>query len=319
MNKTRFTFNLLATVVFTLALTSLAQAQATRTWVSGVGDDANPCSRTAPCKTFAGAISKTFINGEIDALDAGGFGAVTITKSITIDGNGFGGGILASGTNGVNVNIAVNANDPLRKVVLRRLAINGTGASGTIGTSTGIRGINATNFTTLIVENCLIQNFTVAGIDVATSGFPVVSIKDTNINNTTIGVQMTTSAGGALTATMDKVRVDLGTSGIIAKDRAFITVRDSVLQGPGSGTAVAIVAPSNTAGINLESTVLFNWAVGIAAGAGNTRVDMSNTSVLNNSTGITTTGGAINISSHGNNDIAGNTSPGTTPNPVGQQ
>src|SRR2546422_2828997 len=69
-----------------------AQAQATRTWVSGVGDDVNPCSRTAPCKTFAGAISKTAAGGEIDCLDPGGFGAVTITKSLTIDCNGVTGG-----------------------------------------------------------------------------------------------------------------------------------------------------------------------------------------------------------------------------------
>src|SRR6476660_7918994 len=107
-------------VCFTLAVCSMAQAQATRTWVSGVGDDANPCSRTAPCKTFAGAISKTFIGGEIDALDPGGFGTVTITKSITIDGGNHQASILASGTNGVNVNFSAagNANDPERRVVL---------------------------------------------------------------------------------------------------------------------------------------------------------------------------------------------------------
>src|SRR5215471_15621037 len=65
-----------------------AYAQANRTWVSGVGDDVNPCSRTAPCKTFAGAISKTAAGGFINVLDPGGFGAVTITKSLTIDGSG---------------------------------------------------------------------------------------------------------------------------------------------------------------------------------------------------------------------------------------
>ena len=76
MNKFRFTIKLLAIATFVLAFASMAQAQATRTWVSGVGDDVNPCSRTAPCKTFAGAISKTFINGEIDCLDEGGFGTI---------------------------------------------------------------------------------------------------------------------------------------------------------------------------------------------------------------------------------------------------
>jgi hypothetical protein len=79
-------FGLLLAVIPAMIMATLfsvpANAQATRTWVSGVGDDANPCSRTAPCKTFAGAISKTAAGGEINVLDPGGFGAVTITKSI---------------------------------------------------------------------------------------------------------------------------------------------------------------------------------------------------------------------------------------------
>src|SRR5687767_8122453 len=87
MKRSQSMFRTLALVGFTLILTPIANAQASRTWVSGVGDDVNPCSRTAPCKTFAGAISKTARDGEIDALDPAGFGAVTITKSITIDGS----------------------------------------------------------------------------------------------------------------------------------------------------------------------------------------------------------------------------------------
>src|SRR4029434_3668867 len=89
--------------VLGLALSQAVFGQATRTWVSGVGDDVTPCSRTAPCKTFAGAISKTAAGGEINAIDPGGFGAVTITKSITLDG-GTGSGwasILAAGTSGI--------------------------------------------------------------------------------------------------------------------------------------------------------------------------------------------------------------------------
>src|SRR5436853_6882689 len=99
-----------------------AQAQATRTWVSGVGDDANPCSRTAPCKTFAGAISKTAAGGEINCLDPGGFGGVTITKAITIACEGVTAGVVVPGTNGIIVN--AGATD---QVTLRGIALNGSG------------------------------------------------------------------------------------------------------------------------------------------------------------------------------------------------
>src|SRR5947199_4239816 len=108
MNKFRFTAKIFAIAIFMFAFASLAQAQAPRTWVSGVGDDANPCSRTAPCKTYAGAISKTAKDGEISTLDPGGFGTVTITKSITINGthgSGFGSILNAGGVNGININI----------------------------------------------------------------------------------------------------------------------------------------------------------------------------------------------------------------------
>src|SRR6188474_1735486 len=104
-----------------------AQAQATRTWVSGVGDDANPCSRTAPCKTFAGAISKTATGGEISVLDPGGFGAVTIGKSITLNGSGTLAGILAAGTVGIIINAPTNST-----VVIRDIDIHGAG-TGTDG------------------------------------------------------------------------------------------------------------------------------------------------------------------------------------------
>src|SRR5499427_10974009 len=101
MNKIKVMLTTAAVLAACLFCGSTAQAQATRTWVSGVGDDANPCSRTAPCKTFAGAISKTAVNGIIDCLDPGGFGAVTIIKSITIDCHPVPAGVLAAGTNGI--------------------------------------------------------------------------------------------------------------------------------------------------------------------------------------------------------------------------
>jgi len=139
-----------------------AQAQSTRTFVSGVGNDADPCSRTAPCRTFSGALIKTFINGEINALDPGGYGTLNLTKSIIIDGtNGSGyGSILASGTTGVIVNIAPgNPNDPHRSVRLRNLSINGTGPSGAVGTRTGTDGVRMIAGTSLIIDNTVINDF----------------------------------------------------------------------------------------------------------------------------------------------------------------
>src|SRR5437016_13627207 len=115
-----------ALALIALALPASASAQASRTWVSGVGDDANPCSRTAPCKTFPGAISKTAAGGEINCLDPGGFGGVTITKAITIACEGVTAGVLVSGTNAIVVQAG-----PSDNVTLRGLDINGLGTGST--------------------------------------------------------------------------------------------------------------------------------------------------------------------------------------------
>src|SRR5262249_47592150 len=89
--------------VCSLLVGSVAFGQSQRVWVSGVGDDVNPCSRTAPCKTFAAALSKVAAGGEIDALDAGDYGVVTISKSVTIDGGGALASILNTALGGVTV------------------------------------------------------------------------------------------------------------------------------------------------------------------------------------------------------------------------
>src|SRR6476660_8897403 len=132
MTTFKSTIKIVSFLVFVFAFASIAQAQATRTWVSGVGDDVNPCSRTAPCKTFAGAISKTAVNGEINCIDPGGFGAVTITKSITIDCHEIFASVLNAGTAGINVAFDSFAATDVRKTVnLRNLMVQGFD-SGTI-------------------------------------------------------------------------------------------------------------------------------------------------------------------------------------------
>jgi hypothetical protein len=196
MKKLAFLMAFFGTLLVALVLTMPAHAQATRTWVSGVGDDANPCSRVAPCKTFAGAISKTVPGGEIDCLDPGGFGAVTITKSITIDcGAGQVGSILAAGTNGINVSAA--ATDIVR---IRNLSIQGvtTGSTGILGTTMGA----------LYVENVVITGFNAgnaAGIrfqptNVRAKLFVTDSIMDHNGISTTTGGGIVVVPGAAGTA-----------------------------------------------------------------------------------------------------------------------
>jgi hypothetical protein len=241
-------------VCFTLAVATITQGQATRTWVSGVGDDVNPCSRTAPCKTWAGAISKTAAGGEIDALDPGGFGAVTITKNITLDGTqgaGFG-STLASAVNGVNVNDSATATPNTIVVTLRNLSINGA------GTTLGINGINFTSGRRLNVEKCNIFNFSNAGINVNSTGATgnggtFVNVIDTNIYNTNRGMDLLNSVQfvtAVLTrstiANMASDGVRVRTNGHVTLDGSSITfcangIRMDGAAGTGAGTTANII------------------------------------------------------------------------------
>lgn len=199
-----------ALVICCAFLTTPASAQATRTWVSGVGDDVNPCSRTAPCKTFAGAISKTAAGGEINCLDPGGFGALTITKSITIDCAGTLGSALAAG--GIN-GFVVNA--PNGKVVLRNLAINGAG--------TGLNGIRILDAASVHVSNVTIQGFVSpnsSGISVG-GGSAKIVVMNSDISLNHNGVQVLPAAtatvvirGSALTANANAAIAADGKNGV---------------------------------------------------------------------------------------------------------
>lgn len=301
------TIKVLTCTVFIMALSSLASAQATRTWVSGVGDDLNPCSRTAPCKTFAGAISKTAKDGEINAIDPGGFGAVTVTKSITIDGAGTQASILASGTSGVIINIT-DAADVRKTVRLRNLSINGA--------ASGVHGINAVGFSKLFVENVVIAGMqssaTSRGIRVSLSSTgSQVFIKDTNISNCASGMEL--SSTGLLSFNLDNVRVEGMTDGVILGANANGAIRRSLIA-LNSGSGVKVTA--GTANVGLETVEVQQNGTGVTPISGGTVV-FSNTTVFGNSTGVATVAGSI-LTSHGNNRFTLN---GATalPNNIGQQ
>jgi len=256
MTKGRLTLNILTTITFILALAAMTHAQATRTWVSGVGDDVNPCSRTAPCKTYAGAISKTAKDGEISTLDPGGFGTLTITKSITVNGGGQGQGygsvLSALAPQGFLINIT-DAADVRKTVRLNWLDINGA--------STGTDGIRMINGLALIVENTNIDGLVGDGIDVNVPGGNVeVYIKNVSIRNTgTNGIVMTNSVGGGLVlATIENFSVNNSTGdGIEAGARAHITMRNGVISTHNSATSAGVrVAGDATAEANIDSCIM---------------------------------------------------------------
>ena len=163
-----------------------AMAQATRTWVSGVGDDANPCSRTAPCKTFAGTISKTAVGGEINVLDPGGFGGVTITKSITLRSDHIEAGVLVSGTSGIVIN-SVGA-----KVVIEGLDFEG------LSNGTSVHGINIINARDVVVRNSTFRGFdsaASAGINVNSTAQSSLTVEHCQFFNNTVGIAVVSSGG----------------------------------------------------------------------------------------------------------------------------
>lgn len=266
-------------------------AQATRTWVSGVGDDANPCSRTAPCKTFAGAISKTAAGGEISALDPAGFGAVTITKSIVINGTGTLAGILAAATNGIVVNAGEND-----VVTLRGIQI--------VGDANALSAIRFLGGRELRVERCDITYFA-RGVEAAVSKPARLVVKDTTISRIsgdaiTVGL---TAPAKPLRVSLEGLSVSAAGVALHAKDGSSVTLRRCVLTGNETG-----VLAEGTSTVAVESSELSQSTVGLQTVSPQSSVYLSDSLLTANGSGIVVTAGSV--VSFGNNRIEGNGSDG---------
>jgi hypothetical protein len=304
-----------------LALTAApAQAQATRTWVSGVGDDVNPCSRTAPCKTFAGAISKTAAGGEINCLDPAGFGTVTITKSITIDCTGTLGSVLNSGgINGIVVNDSATATPGTVQVILRGLTINGA------GTTPGLNGVRFVSGKSLHIEDVFIQNqrggFGVSFQPSAAARLSMKRVSIVNSGNGAIGggvlVQPTGAAGNARVALSD-MRFDgvggdavrLNSTGNTLVSRNEIMLHRSEITGSAGGVAAITAVGTATSFIDVNDTLIYNntgSALSVSGTANSVIRSSGNTIVLNAFTTSIAGGGAI--LSYGDNETQGNSNP----------
>lgn len=308
MRILRVSLHCLGLAILVLAFASNTQAQATRTFVSGVGNDADPCSRTAPCRTWAGAIIKTFINGEIDALDPGGYGTLNATKSITLDGtqgSGFG-STLASGVNGIIINIAAgNVNDPHRSVRLRNLSINGTGASGTVGTRTGLDGVRFLSGSSLIIENTVISDFAQDGLEVA-GAVGEANQMNVFLNNVIIrncsqsGIEMAhNNAAGQVVAMLNNVQVHSCATGIEGRNRTRIGIKNAVVAHCTQGLDQA--GTDNI--MNVEDLFVSYATNGVRSIAGSS-IRLSNSMVTQNSNGLVPNGGTIHSLS--GNSVFGN-------------
>jgi hypothetical protein len=293
-----------------------ASAQ-TRTWVSGVGDDLNPCSRTAPCKTFAGAISKTAAGGEINCIDSAGYGSVTITKSITIKCEGVIGGIAASGTFGVTINDSASGTPGTAIVTLSGLDIDGFG--------TGSNGIRFFSGGTLHVHKTQIRNFRLSGgggngiaIDPSSGSGKKIVIVDSYITNSggtasNAGLLVRPTGGASVNVTVYRTSFEANAIGVFVDGSggggsSVVAVEDSLLAGnTGNGITVSSTGAAMVATVT-DNKINSN-ATGAAAAGASAFLRLGGNTISGNVTGVSNGGGTLQ--SFKNNQIVGNGADGT--------
>ena len=288
-----------------------ASAQATRTWVSGVGDDVNPCSRTAPCKTFAGAISKTAAGGEINCLDPGGFGAVSIIKSMTISCPYTEGGALAGG-NGITFNMPAATDVGF----IRGLDI--------FGVNPPTNGVRFVNNGSLHIEDSTIRRFNAAnsfGISYQPSGASQLYISNTTIAENGSGVSgggiliQPTGAGGSARVSMQNVRVlhnasvgiKVDTTGNSSLTGTVVSIKDSQVSGSPFGISAIMPAGSPTVQVMVVDSMIdhnSNFALA-ASGTGTALIRAGNNNITGNGAAVSSSGGG-QVRSYGNNRVDGN-------------
>jgi hypothetical protein len=312
MTRTKKMTWLVASAALGLAYSAPASAQATRTWVSGVGDDVNPCSRTAPCKTFAGAISKTAIGGEINCIDNAGFGAVTITKAITLNCHGQLGSVLHGSTQGIVVNAAAGS-----LVILEDLEITGA------GTTLGTKGVSFLNGGTLIIRDCLIYDDSANGVSFTPSGASKLFIQNTTIANagnagTGGGILIQPGTSGSAMVELKDVQVinnngygvRVDSTGNTSVAGISVDIDHSQFSGSTGAGIVAVAVGTNPITMMIAHSVSSNNTTnGIIGNGANVTVRVGNTTITGNATGVNPAGSST-ISSYGDNRLDGNTTNG---------
>jgi len=274
------------------AANSFAQAQ--RTFVSGGGSDSNPCSRTAPCRTFTQAISQTAAGGEVIVLDSAGYGPFTITQAVTVQAPaGVYAGITVFSGTGITVNAAAGDS-----VILRGLTVN---SQGTGGDGIDLNGGN------LHVESCVVNGFSHAkGLFMSETG--KLEVKDSILRGNDTAIQVTAPMNTA-EVTIDNVRLEFNLNGLEVRERARVTIRNSVISNNSDDGVSVQVFSTASAELTVENCVVSHNSAGVFTESGNTGVAtirISNSTVTNNGTGLNNFASPAQILSRGNNTIEGN-------------
>jgi hypothetical protein len=296
----------LAAALFVMGapLSSPANALPTRTWVSGKGGDSGSCSLASPCRTFAYAITQTAAGGEIDVLDPAGYGALTITKAISIVNDGVGEAGVQAGSGADAITINAGTTDAVH---LRGLTIEGAKIAA--------NGVTFNTAGSLSVVNCVVRNFTNAGINIrpgaATLFFSTFNISDTLISdNGVAGVYVIPQSGGSPSGEIDRAAIVNNANGLIA-DGSYsassaikVTVLNSALAN-NAGAGVAATSTASGAGMTVivRNSTAANNTYGLEATSYGV-IRVGQTVATGNNTGVGIYGGTVY--SLGDNIVDGN-------------
>ena len=301
MFRFRMMLNALAFTVVSLALASIAQAQVPQTFVSAQqGNDANPCTVAAPCRTFTQALTQVQAGGVVTALDSGDYEPFDVRQSVTVQAAP---GVYAGITNSLAsaVSVGAGANDV---VVLRGLTFIGTG--GQQGQAVGFGSGKAVH-----VENCVIDGYSNGIQSNSSTSSAQLFVSDTTVRNCFYGIAIN---AGKATVEHSRVLKNIA-GGLLAAAGTKVTVRDSVASGNGYGFRVFAGPAGSVTEMNIEDCFASDNGTGIRAESASgltTLIRVANTTVTGNSTGIMVAGpGSNSIISRGDNTVEGNTNNGS--------
>jgi hypothetical protein len=304
---TRINIVIAAGLAVTLPVVS-AQAQSPRTFVSAAGSDSNPCSFAAPCRHFQAAVNATSVGGEVDALDPAGYGPITITQAITIEGEGWSYIAPPPGGNGITIN-AVSGN-----VAIHGVSLNGAGITGPTN------GIVFNSGQSLTVEDCIARNMLSNGLGFISNATTLQTLSVSNSyfsNNSGNGIVVETFSSGPVTVSLDRVGLHdnafagLNVIGNFGTGEIDVTVVDSVaannvgVPGDGVGFFVQSAMSHSITTLSLTRSSATGNSYGITAAGTNATMLIGQSTVTGNGVGYLAESSGT-ISSYGDNYIGAN-------------